>query len=59
MTTLIRITLKNGKPTHDGAEVLLGTLQGIILASKGEGGSVLMHREHLKLVTHEDAENFE
>ena len=45
--TLKKITLKNGKPTHEKKEVVLGTLQNIILSGKGEGSHVLIHHEHL------------
>lgn len=46
--TLIKIKLTNGKPTYKNKEVVLGIIQNSILFGKGEGGSVLIHKEHLK-----------
>ena len=49
MYVLVRITLKNGKPTYKDQEVVLTPIQTIILVGKGEGSSVLIHKEDLKL----------
>ena len=57
MNTLIRITLTNGKPTHNGKNVLLRTIQTAILTGKGEGGTVLMYKKHLKYEDDENTEN--
>ena len=49
MYQLVRIVLKNGKPMYKKQEVVLGTIQNAILVGKGEGSSVLMHFENLRL----------
>ena len=57
--TLLTIKLKAGKFMFRNKEVLLSQLQGSILAGKGEGGSVLIHKEHLNYKNHDNNDNAE
>jgi len=42
------IILTKGKPTLDDKEVILSTIQGIILAGRGEKGRILIKAEDVK-----------
>lgn len=57
--TLVKIVLKNGLPTYKRKEIVLTTLQKALLVSKGDGGSVLIRKEHLKYKDEQNRENSE
>ena len=54
---LLKIILKNGKATYEDNEVILNMIQNIILKGKGEGGYVLIRKEHLKYKSKDDRED--
>ena len=55
--TLLKITLKDGKPSYNNKTVILPPIQQTILCGKGERGCIYIHKEHLKLEKNEDTDN--
>jgi len=54
---LVRIVFKSGKATFRHHTVQLTELQFALLKGKGDGGSILIRKEHLKFKEDDDTEN--